>query len=115
MHMDERMNLQVTSQALQVMNNGIAVTSHDGIITYSNKLFCSMLQSKENEIIGEHISTIIPDRKKLVVNQKGSLYRYECRRGNQFLIVNESRVYQNETEYGSIAILESKGKRFIKI
>ncbi|PEJ08630.1 sigma 54-interacting transcriptional regulator [Bacillus wiedmannii] len=110
MHMDERMNLQVTSQALQVMNNGIAVISHDGIITYSNKLFCSMLQKKENEIIGEHISTIIPDRKKLVVNQKDSLYRYECRSGNQVLIVNESRVYQNETEYGSIAILESKGK-----
>ncbi|TXR61018.1 sigma-54-dependent Fis family transcriptional regulator [Bacillus sp. AY18-3] len=110
MHMDERMNLQVTSQALQVMNNGIAVISHDGIITYSNKLFCSMLQKKENEIIGEHISTIIPDRKKLVVNQKDSLYRYECRSGNQVLIVNESRVYRNETEYGSIAILESKGK-----
>ncbi|WP_368906187.1 sigma 54-interacting transcriptional regulator [Bacillus wiedmannii] len=110
MHMDERMNLQVTSQALQVMNNGIAVTSHDGIITYSNKLFCSMLQKKENEIIGEHISTIIPDRKKLVVNQKDSLYRYECRSGNQVFIVNESRVYQNETEYGLIAILESKGK-----
>ncbi|MGH0552161.1 sigma 54-interacting transcriptional regulator [Bacillus pretiosus] len=110
MHMDERMNLQVTSQALQVMNNGIAVISHDGIITYSNKLFCSMLQKKENEIIGEHISTIIPDRKKLVVNQKDSLYRYECRSGNQVLIVNESHVYRNETEYGSIAILESKGK-----
>ncbi|WP_255293757.1 sigma 54-interacting transcriptional regulator [Bacillus wiedmannii] len=104
------MNLQVTSQALQVMNNGIAVISHDGIITYSNKLFCSMLHKKENEIIGEHISAIIPDRKKLVVNQNDSLYRYECRSGNQVLIVNESRVYQNETEYGSIVILESKGK-----
>ncbi|PEP22180.1 sigma 54-interacting transcriptional regulator [Bacillus wiedmannii] len=110
MHMNERMNLQVTSQALQVMNNGIAVISHDGIITYSNKLFCSMLHKKENEIIGEHISAIIPDRKKLVVNQNDSLYRYECRSGNQVLIVNESRVYQNETEYGSIVILESKGK-----
>lgn len=110
MHMNERMNLQVTSQALQVMNNGIAVISHDGIITYSNKLFCSMLHKKENEIIGEHISMIIPDRKKLVVNQSDSLYRYECRSGNQVLIVNESRVYQNETEYGLIAILESKGK-----
>ncbi|PHF07741.1 sigma-54-dependent Fis family transcriptional regulator [Bacillus wiedmannii] len=92
------------------MNNGIAVISHDGIITYSNKLFCSMLHKKENEIIGEHISAIIPDRKKLVVNQNDSLYRYECRSGNQVLIVNESRVYQNETEYGSIVILESKGK-----
>ncbi|MHC2835953.1 sigma 54-interacting transcriptional regulator [Bacillus sp. F9_6S_D1_P_5] len=110
MHMNERMNLQVTSQALQVMNNGIAVISHGGIITYSNKLFCSMLHKKENEIIGEHISAIIPDRKKLVVNQNDSLYRYECRSGNQVLIVNESRVYQNETEYGSIVILESKGK-----
>ncbi|PEL80266.1 sigma-54-dependent Fis family transcriptional regulator [Bacillus wiedmannii] len=110
MHMNEPMNLQVTSQALQVMNNGIAVISHDGIITYSNKLFCSMLHKKENEIIGEHISAIIPDRKKLVVNQNDSLYRYECRSGNQVLIVNESRVYQNETEYGSIVILESKGK-----
>ncbi|HGH7177465.1 TPA: sigma 54-interacting transcriptional regulator [Bacillus wiedmannii] len=110
MHMDERVNLQVTSQALQVMSNGIAVISHDGIITYSNKLFCNMLHKKENEIIGEHISTIIPDRKNLVVNQNDSLYRYECRSGNQVLIVNESRVYQNETEYGSIAILESKGK-----
>ncbi|MGF9768262.1 sigma 54-interacting transcriptional regulator [Bacillus albus] len=110
MHMNERMNLQVTSQALQVMNNGIAVISHGGIITYSNKLFCSMLHKKENEIIGEHISAIIPDRKKLVVNQNDSLYRYECRSGNQVLIVDESRVYQNETEYGSIVILESKGK-----
>lgn len=110
MHMNERMNLQVTSQALQVMNNGIAVISHGGIITYSNKLFCSMLHKKENEIIGEHISAIIPDRKKLVVNQNDSLYRYECRSGNQVLIVNESRIYQNETEYGSIVILESKGK-----
>lgn len=110
MHMNERMNLQVTSQALQVMNNGIAVINHGGIITYSNKLFCSMLHKKENEIIGEHISAIIPDRKKLVVNQNDSLYRYECRSGNQVLIVNESRVYQNETEYGSIVILESKGK-----
>ncbi|WP_166704674.1 sigma 54-interacting transcriptional regulator [Bacillus albus] len=110
MHMNERMNLQVTSQALQVMNNGIAVISHDGIITYSNKLFCRMLDKKENEIIGEYISAIIPNRKKLVVNQNDSLYRYECRSGNQVLIVNESRVYQNETEYGSIVILESKGK-----
>lgn len=110
MHMDGRMNLQVTSQALQVMNNGIAVISHDGIITYSNKLFCIMLHKKENEIVGEHISTIIPDRKKLVVNQNDSLYRYEYRSGNQVLTVNESRVYQNETEYGSIIILESKGK-----
>ncbi|HDR7354503.1 PAS domain S-box protein [Bacillus cereus] len=110
MHMDERMNLQVTSQVLQVMNNGIALISHDGIITCSNKLFCSMLHKKENEIIGEHISTIFPDRTKLVVNQNDSLYRYECRSGNQVLIVNESRVYQNETEYGSIAILESKRK-----
>ncbi|PEC85315.1 sigma 54-interacting transcriptional regulator [Bacillus cereus] len=110
MHMDGRMNLQVTSQALQVMNNGIAVISHDGIITYSNKQFCIMLHKKENEIVGEHISTIIPDRKKLVVNQNDSLYRYEYRSGNQVLTVNESRVYQNETEYGSIIILESKGK-----
>ncbi|MDJ1476324.1 sigma 54-interacting transcriptional regulator [Bacillus sp. LS15-K4] len=110
MHMDERMNLQVTSQVLQVINNGIALISHDGIITYSNKLFCSMLHKKENEIMGEHISTIFPDRTKLVVNQNDSLYRYECRSGNQVLIVNESRVYQNETEYGLIAILESKGK-----
>ncbi|WP_144488313.1 sigma 54-interacting transcriptional regulator [Bacillus sp. ABP14] len=110
MHMNERMNLQVTSQALQVMNNGIAVISHGGIITYSNKLFCSMLHKKENEIIGEHISAIIPDRKKLVMNQNDSLCRYECRSGNQVLIVNESSVYQNETEYGSIVILESKGK-----
>ncbi|PDY34055.1 sigma-54-dependent Fis family transcriptional regulator [Bacillus wiedmannii] len=92
------------------MNNGIALISHDGIITCSNKLFCSMLHKKENEIIGEHISTIFPDRTKLVVNQNDSLYRYECRSGNQVLIVNESRVYQNETEYGSIAILESKRK-----
>ncbi|MGE1108608.1 sigma 54-interacting transcriptional regulator [Bacillus wiedmannii] len=110
MRMDERMNLQVTSQALQVMNNGIAVINHDGIITYSNKLFCSMLHKKENEIIGEHISTIIPNRKKLVVNQNDSLFRYECRSGNQVLIANESRVYQNETEYGSIVIMEIKGK-----
>ena len=110
MHMDERMNWQVTSQALQVMNNGIAIINHDGIITYSNKLFCSMLHKKENEVIGEHISTIIPDRKKLVVNQNDSLYRYECRSGNRDLIVNESHVYKNKTEYGSIAILESKGK-----
>lgn len=110
MHMDERMNWQVTSQALQVMNNGIAIINHDGIITYSNKLFCSMLHKKENEVIGEHISTIIPNRKKLVVNQNDSLYRYECRSGNRVLIVNESHVYKNKTEYGSIAILESKGK-----
>ena len=47
MHMGERMNLRVTNQALQVMNNGIAVISHDGIITYSNKLFCSMLHKKK--------------------------------------------------------------------
>ncbi|MGX5537460.1 sigma 54-interacting transcriptional regulator [Bacillus wiedmannii] len=110
MHMDERMNWQVTSQALQVMNNGIAIINHDGIITYSNKLFCSMLHKKENEVIGEHVSTIIPNRKKLVVNQNDSLYRYECRSGNRVLIVNESHVYKNKTEYGSIAILESKGK-----
>ncbi|MGH0544050.1 sigma 54-interacting transcriptional regulator [Bacillus cereus] len=110
MHMDERMNWQVTSQALQVMNNGIAIINHDGIITYSNKLFCSMLHKKEYEVIGEHISTIIPNRKKLVVNQNDSLYRYECRSGNRVLIVNESHVYKNKTEYGSIAILESKGE-----
>ncbi|MBG9581703.1 ATPase AAA, partial [Bacillus thuringiensis] len=110
MHMGERMNLRVTNQALQVMNNGIAVISHDGIITYSNKLFCSMLHKKETEIIGEHISTIIPDRKKLVVNQNDSLYRYECKSGNQVLIVNECRVYKDGTEDGSIAILERKGK-----
>ncbi|OJD54216.1 sigma-54-dependent Fis family transcriptional regulator [Bacillus sp. 4048] len=110
MHMDERMNWQVTSQALQVMNNGIAIINHDGIITYSNKLFCSMLHKKEYEVIGEHISTIIPNRKKLVVNQNDSLYRYECRSGNRVLIVNEFHVYKNKTEYGSIAILESKGK-----
>ncbi len=83
MHMTERMKLQVTSQALQVMNNGIAVIRRDGIIIYSNKLFCSMLHKKENEIIGEHISTIIPERKKLVVNQNDSLYRYECKSGNE--------------------------------
>ncbi|MDA2018124.1 sigma 54-interacting transcriptional regulator [Bacillus cereus] len=110
MHMGERMNLRVTNQALQVMNNGIAVISHDGIITYSNKLFCSMLHKKETEIIGEHISTIIPDRKKLVVNQNDSLYRYECKSGNQVVIVNECRVYKDGTEDGSIAILERKGK-----
>lgn len=110
MHMGERMNLWVTNQALQVMNNGIAVISHDGIITYSNKLFCSMLHKKETEIIGEHISTIIPDRKKLVVNQNDSLYRYECKSGNQVVIVNECRVYKDGTEDGSIAILERKGK-----
>lgn len=110
MHMDERMNLQLTSQALQVMNNGIAVISHDGIITFSNQPFCSMLHKKENEIIGKHISTIIPDRKKLVVNQNDSLYKYECKVGNQVLIMNESRVYQSGKEDGSIAILENKEK-----
>ena len=108
--MGERMNLRVTNQALQVMNNGIAVISHDGIITYSNKLFCSMFHKKETEIIGEHISMIIPDRKKLVVNQNDSLYRYECKSGNQVVIVNECRVYKDGTEDGSIAILERKGK-----
>ncbi|HDR4559848.1 sigma-54-dependent Fis family transcriptional regulator [Bacillus cereus] len=110
MHMNERMNLQVTSQALQVMNNGIAVIRRDGIIIYCNKLFCSMLHKKENEIIGEHISTIIPDRKKLVVNQNESLYRYECKSDNEVLIVNESGVYQDGAEDGSIAIMERKGK-----
>ncbi|MED0875785.1 sigma 54-interacting transcriptional regulator [Bacillus mobilis] len=110
MHMNERMNLQVTSQALQVMNNGIVVVNHDGIITFSNQLFCSMLNKKENEIIGEHISTIIPDRKNLVVNQGDSLYKYECKIGNQEFIVNESRVYQSGKEGGTIVILENKEK-----
>ncbi|TPV42484.1 sigma 54-interacting transcriptional regulator [Bacillus dicomae] len=110
MHMDERLNLQLTSQALQVMNNGIVVVNHDGIITFSNQLFCSMLHKKENEIIGEHISTIIPDRKNLVVNQSESLYKYECKIGNQEFIVNESRVYQSGKEGGTIVILENKEK-----
>ncbi|MEA1010717.1 MULTISPECIES: sigma 54-interacting transcriptional regulator [Bacillus cereus group] len=104
MHKVERMNLQLTSQALQVMNNGIAVISHDGIITFSNQRFCSMLHKIENEIIGKHISTIIPDRKK----QNDSLYKYECKIGNQEFIVNESSVYQSGKEDGSIIILESK-------
>ncbi|EEK78482.1 Sensory box sigma-54 dependent DNA-binding response regulator [Bacillus cereus R309803] len=69
-----------------------------------------MLHKKENEIIGEHISTIIPDRKKLVVNQNESLYRYECKSDNEVLIVNESGVYQDGAEDGSIAIMERKGK-----
>ncbi|HDR3519494.1 MULTISPECIES: sigma-54-dependent Fis family transcriptional regulator [Bacillus] len=110
MHMDERLNLQLTSQALQVMNNGIVVVNHDGIITFSNQLFCSMLHKKENEIIGEHISTIIPDRKNLVVNQSESLYKYECKIGNQEFIVNESRVYQSGKEGGTIVILANKEK-----
>ena len=110
MHKVERVNLQLTSQALQVMNNGIAVISHDGIITFGSQLFCSMLHKIENEIIGKHISTIIPDRKKLVVNQNDSLYKYECKIGNQEFIVNESSVYQSGKEDGSIIILERKGR-----
>ncbi|PEB41903.1 sigma 54-interacting transcriptional regulator [Bacillus pseudomycoides] len=110
MHMDERINLQLTSQALQVMNNGIAVTSHDGIITFSNQPFCSMLNKTENEIIGKRISTIIPNSKKLVMNQNDHLHKYECQIGNQVFIVNESPVYQDGKEDGSIVILENKEK-----
>ncbi|PEI40598.1 sigma-54-dependent Fis family transcriptional regulator [Bacillus pseudomycoides] len=110
MHIDEGINLQLTSQALQVMNNGIAVTSHDGIITFSNPSFCSMLNKRENEITGKHISMIIPNRKKLLVNQNDSFHKYECRIGNQVFIVNESPAYQNGKEDGSIVILENKEK-----
>ncbi|PEI94993.1 sigma-54-dependent Fis family transcriptional regulator [Bacillus pseudomycoides] len=110
MHMDEGINLQLTSQALQVMNNGIAFTSHDGIITFSNPSFCSMLNKRENEITGKHISMIIPNRKKLLVNQNDSFHKYECRIGNQVFIVNESHVYQSGKEDGSIVILENKEK-----
>ncbi|PEI43306.1 sigma 54-interacting transcriptional regulator [Bacillus pseudomycoides] len=110
MHMDERINLQLTSQALQVMNNGIAVTSHDGIITFSNQPFCSMLNKTENEIIGKRISTIIPNSKKLVMNQNDHLHKYEFQVGNQVFIVNESPVYQDGKEDGSIVILENKEK-----
>ncbi|PFN04232.1 sigma 54-interacting transcriptional regulator [Bacillus cereus] len=110
MHMNKGGNLQLTNQALQVMNNGIAVTSHDGIITFSNPAFCSMLNKTENEITGKHISTIIPNSKKIVVNQNDSLHQYECKIGNQVFTVNESPVYQGEKEDGSIVILENKGK-----
>lgn len=44
------------------------------------------------------------------MNQNDSLYRYECKSGNQVVIVNECRVYKDGTEDGSIAILERKGK-----
>ncbi|PEE40541.1 sigma 54-interacting transcriptional regulator [Bacillus pseudomycoides] len=110
MHIDEGINLQLTSQALQVMNNGIAVTSHDGTIMFSNQSFCSMLNKRENEITGKHISMIIPNRKKLLVNQNDSFHKYECRIGNQVFIVNESHVYQSGKEDGSIVILENKEK-----
>ncbi|MCI0766013.1 sigma 54-interacting transcriptional regulator [Bacillus sp. TL12] len=110
MHMDKGGNLQLTSQVLQIMNNGIAVTSHDGTITFSNPSFCSMFNKTENEIIGKHISTIIPNRKNLVVNQNDSLHQYECKIGNQVFTVNESPVYKSGKEDGSIVILENKGK-----
>ena len=110
MHMDKGGNLQLNSQALQIMNNGIAVTSHDGTITFSNPSFCSMLQKAENEIKGKHISTIIPTHKQLVVNQNDSLHQYECKIGNQVFTVNESPIYQGGKEDGSIVILENKGK-----
>lgn len=115
MHMDEGGNLQLTSQALQVMNNGIAVTSHDGTIAFSNPAFCSMLNKAENEVTGKHISMIIPNRKKLVVNQHDSLYKYECKIGNQVFIVNESCVYKDGKEDGSIVILENKGKSILSL
>ncbi|MFJ8527488.1 sigma 54-interacting transcriptional regulator [Bacillus sp. NPDC094106] len=115
MHMDEGGNLQLTSQALQVMNNGIAVISHDGTITFSNPAFCSMLNKAKNEVTGKHISMIIPNRKKLVVNQHDSLYKYECKIGNQVFIVNESRVYKDGKEDGSIVILENKGKSILSL
>lgn len=110
MHMDERINLQLTSQALQVMSNGIAVTSHDGTIMFSNPSFCSMLNKRENEITGKHISMIIPNHKQLVMNQNDHLYKYECKIGNQVFTVNESPVYQGGGEEGSIVILENKEK-----
>ncbi|MEN1936977.1 sigma 54-interacting transcriptional regulator [Paenibacillus sp. 102] len=110
MYMDEGGNLQLTSQALQVINNGIAITSHNGTITFSNPSFCSMLNKTENEVIGKHISMIIPNRKQLVVNQNDSLHQYECKVGNQVFIVNESPAYQDGKEAGTIVILESKEK-----
>ncbi|MGF9964537.1 sigma 54-interacting transcriptional regulator [Bacillus rhizoplanae] len=108
MHVDEGVNLQLTSHALQLMNNGIAVTSHDGTITFSNQSFCSLLHKKENEITGKHISTIIPDSKKMLVKQNDNLYKYECKIGNQLFILNESSVYQDGKKHGSIVILENK-------
>ena len=108
MDIDEGINLQLTGYALQLMNNGIAVTSHDGTITFSNQLFCSMLNKTENEIAGKHIATIIPDNKKLLVNQNDNLYKYECKIGNQVFIANESSVYQDGKRQGSIVILENK-------
>ncbi|WP_242227136.1 sigma 54-interacting transcriptional regulator [Bacillus cereus group sp. BfR-BA-01315] len=110
MHIDEGINLQLTSQALQVMNNGIAVTSHDGTIMFSNPSFCSMLNKRENEITGKHISMIIPNHKQPVMNQNDGLHKYECKIGNQVFIVNESYVYQGGKEEGSIVILENKEK-----
>lgn len=110
MHMDKGGNLQLNSQALQIMNNGIAVTNHDGTITFSNPSFCSMFNKTENEITGKHISTIIPNSKKIVVNQNDSLHQYECKVGNQVFTVNESPIYQAGKEDGSIVILENKGK-----
>lgn len=110
MYMAEGVNLQLTSQALEIMNNGIAVTSHDGTITFSNPSFCTMLNKTENEIKGKHISTIIPNRKKPVVNQNNHLHKYDCRLGNQVFTVNESLVYQDGKENGAIVILENKEK-----
>ncbi|HEK9099874.1 sigma 54-interacting transcriptional regulator [Bacillus pfraonensis] len=110
MYTDEGGNLQLTSQALQIMNNGIAVTNNDGTITFSNPAFCSMLNKKEKEVIGKHISMIIPNRKKLVVNQNDGLHQYEYKIGNQVFIANESPVYQDGKEDGTIVILENKEK-----
>ena len=70
-----------------------------------------MLNKRENEITGKHISMIIPNHKQPVMNQNDGLHKYECKIGNQVFIVNESYVYQGGKEEGSIVILENEKKR----
>jgi transcriptional regulator with PAS, ATPase and Fis domain len=108
MHVDESVNLQLTSHALQFINNGIAIISHEGTILFSNQSLCNILNKIENEVVGKHISTIIPNSEKMLVNKTSNPYRYECKINNQAFIVNESPIYQYGRENGFIIILENK-------
>lgn len=92
---------------LDFCNNGIVVTDQAGIITFTNKLAAIMLNYKESTIIGQNVSSIIPD---IMLVKCWEDFNYEksnvLELENKNLIYNATAIVTDEELTGYIVSLQ---------
>lgn len=107
---DMRKNHHLYTSALEVMPNFVIVDS-EGIIVYMNKVYSQLLGKPLDEIIGSHVTNIIPGTRLMHILESGKaeigdvMRLYDHSKGkNVDLVCNRMPIIENGKTIGVVAV-----------